>query len=48
MGNLKKLTIIHSNDLHGDFMAKEVDKELFGGISILSGYINKVRHEAEN
>lgn len=48
MGNLKKLTIIHSNDLHGDFMAKEVDKELLGGISMLSGYINKVCHEAEN
>ena len=48
MGNLKKLTIIHSNDLHSDFMAKEVDKELLGGISMLSGYVNKVRHEEEN
>ena len=48
MANLKKLTILHSNDLHGDFMAKEVDKELLGGISMLSGYINKVRHEEEN
>ena len=48
MKNLKKLTILHSNDLHGDFMAKEIDKELLGGISMLSGYINKVRHEEEN
>ncbi|MBR2635607.1 MAG: bifunctional metallophosphatase/5'-nucleotidase [Oscillospiraceae bacterium] len=48
MANLKKLTILHSNDLHGDFMAKEIDKELLGGISMLSGYINKVRHEEEN
>ena len=48
MANLKKLTILHSNDLHGDFMANEVDKELLGGISMLSGYINKVRHEEEN
>ena len=48
MANLKKLTILHSNDLHGDFMAKEVNKELLGGISMLSGYINKVRHEEEN
>lgn len=48
MANLKKLTILHSNDLHGDFMAKEVDKELLGGISMLSGYIDKVRHEEEN
>lgn len=48
MANLRKLTILHSNDLHGDFMAKEVDKELLGGISMLSGYINKVRREEEN
>ena len=48
MPNIKKLTILHSNDLHGDFMAKEIDKELLGGISMLSGYINKVRHEEEN
>lgn len=48
MKNLKKLTILHSNDLHGDFMAKEMDEELLGGISMLSGYINKVRHEEEN
>ena len=48
MANQKKLTILHSNDLHGDFMAKEIDKELLGGISMLSGYINKVRHEEEN
>ena len=48
MPNLKKLTILHSNDLHGDFMAKEINKEPLGGISMLSGYINKVRHEEEN
>ena len=48
MKNLKKLTILHSNDLHGDFMAKEVDQELLGGISMLSGYIDKVRHEEPN
>lgn len=48
MANFKKLTILHSNDLHGDFMAKKVDEELLGGISMLSGYINKVRHEEEN
>jgi len=48
MKNLKKLTILHSNDLHGDFMAKEVDEELMGGISMLSGYVGKVRREEEN
>jgi 5'-nucleotidase len=48
MANLKKLTILHSNDLHGDFLAKEVDQELLGGISMLSGYVSKVREEEEN
>ena len=25
MSNIKKLTILHSNDLHGDFLAEEMD-----------------------
>jgi len=46
----KKFTILHSNDMHGDFLAeiKAGKKELIGGISLLSGYINKVRREEEN
>ncbi len=48
MSNFKKLTLLHSNDLHGDFLAKEVDKTLLGGTSMLSGYVDKVRHEEEN
>lgn len=48
MANLKKLTLLHSNDLHGDFMAEDVDRKLVGGASMLSGYVNKVRHEEEN
>ena len=48
MKNLKKLTLLHSNDLHGDFMAKEVDQELVGGVSMLSGYVSKVRKEEKN
>lgn len=48
MKELKKLTILHSNDLHGDFLAKEMDEKLLGGVSMLSGYINKVRDEEEN
>ncbi len=46
----KKFTILHSNDMHGDFLA-EVQKgkgKLIGGLSLLSGYINKVRYEEEN
>ena len=46
--NLKKLTILHSNDMHGDFLAEDVDSELVGGVSMLSGYINKVREEEKN
>lgn len=48
MKTLKKLTIIHSNDLHGDFMAKEENNELLGGVSMLSGYVSKVRKEEKN
>ena len=45
MSDLKKLTILHSNDLHGDFLAEEIDSALVGGVSMLSGYVNKVRNE---
>jgi len=46
--NIKKLTILHSNDMHGDFLAKKVDSKLLGGVSMLSGYVNQVRNEEEN
>ena len=46
--NLKKLTLLHSNDLHGDFLAEEIDKKLVGGVSYLSGYLDKVRTEEKN
>ena len=48
MKNLKKLTLLHSNDLHGDFLAEKVDDKLIGGVSCLSGYVNKVRNEEQN
>ncbi|MFN2303644.1 MAG: bifunctional metallophosphatase/5'-nucleotidase [Anaerolineales bacterium] len=46
----KKLTILHSNDMHGDFYAEVSGEkgELIGGLSLLSGYINTVRKEEEN
>jgi 5'-nucleotidase len=46
----KKFTILHSNDMHGDFLAevKEGKGQLIGGLSLLSGYLNKVRSEEEN
>lgn len=48
--NTRKFTILHSNDMHGDFLAESAkDKEeLIGGLALLSGYINKVREEEEN
>ena len=48
MAAIKKLTILHSNDLHGDFLAEEIDTQLIGGVSMLSGYVSKVRREEKN
>ena len=48
MKHLKKLTLLHSNDMHGDFLAEKIDEKLVGGVSRLSGYINKVRNEEKN
>ena len=47
MEKLKKLTILHSNDMHGDFLSENVDDNLVGGVSMLSGYVSKVRAEEE-
>ena len=46
----KKFTILHSNDMHGDFLAEVggAKGKLIGGLALLSGYINKVRSEEEN
>jgi 5'-nucleotidase len=46
----KKFTILHNNDMHGDFLAESSSGEgkLIGGLSLLSGYINKVRQEEKN
>ena len=48
--NTKKFTILHSNDMHGDFLAemRAGETKLIGGLALLSGYINKVRNEEEN
>lgn len=46
--DLKKLTVLHSNDMHGDFMPEQIDEQRVGGLSLLSGYIRKVREEEEN
>ncbi|MFA6518973.1 MAG: bifunctional UDP-sugar hydrolase/5'-nucleotidase [Candidatus Shapirobacteria bacterium] len=46
----KRFTILHSNDMHGDFLAEigKDNSQMVGGLALLSGYINKVRQEEKN
>ena len=44
----KKVTLLHSNDMHGDFLVDKVDEKLTGGVSMLSGYLTKCRNEDPN
>ena len=48
--DIKNFTILHSNDMHGDFFseANPLSGELIGGLSLLSGYINSVRRKEKN
>ena len=48
MANTKKLVLLHSNDMHGDFLSEQDGDKLIGGVSLLSGYIGKVREEEPN
>ena len=48
MEEIKKLTILHSNDMHGDFLLGDKDGIETGGLARLSGYINKTREERKN
>ena len=43
-----KLTILHSNDIHGDFTPEEKDGVLSGGIARMAGYINQVRNDEDH
>jgi 5'-nucleotidase/UDP-sugar diphosphatase len=46
----KKFVLLHSNDMHGDFLAEIQGAEgsLIGGLARLSGYVNEVRQQEEN
>lgn len=46
----KRFTILHSNDMHGDFLAEvgQGGGHMIGGLSLLSGYINSVRAQEKN
>jgi 5'-nucleotidase / UDP-sugar diphosphatase len=47
--NTHKLTIIHSNDMHGDFLPQVGELSMsVGGLAMLSGYVHRVRREEEN
>ena len=48
MKHTKTLTLLHSNARPGDFLAEQVDENLVGGVSMLSGYIENVRAEEPN
>ena len=43
----RHLTILHSNDLHGDFLPQEIESVQTGGISRLSGYVKQARAAAK-
>ena len=44
----KRITLLHSNDMHGDFLSEVVDDKLTGGVSMLSGYLTKCRNVDDN
>ncbi len=48
METIEKLTILHSNDMHGDFLPTVKDGKETGGLPRLAGYINAVRQSREN
>ena len=46
---IKTLTILHSNDMHGDFLPKTDENGLeTGGLARLSGYVSQVREKQDN
>jgi 5'-nucleotidase len=44
----RNLTLLHSNDMHGDFLSEHADEKVLGGISMLSGYVSQVKAERKN
>lgn len=45
---IKHLTLLHSNDLHGDFLEDTSNGIRTGGLARLSGYVNQVRQQEES
>lgn len=48
--NTRSITILHSNDMHGDFLPESMggDGKVSGGLAQLAGYVGRVRREEEN
>ena len=44
----EKLVLLHSNDMHGDFLAEAKEGFHEGGVSLLSGFIKEVRNNEKN
>lgn len=44
----EKLVLLHSNDMHGDFLAEPKNGYHEGGVSLLSGFVKQVRDEEKN
>ena len=45
---MKHLTILHTNDMHGDFLPEEKNGLQTGGLALLSGYLQRVRAHEPN
>ena len=45
---MKHITLLHNNDMHGDFLPEEKDGKMVGGLPLLSGYLSKMRAKKEN
>lgn len=48
MKHYKDLILLHSNDMHGDFFSEKIDDKELGGVSMLAGYVAKVKAEHPN
>ncbi len=48
MERYTNITLLHSNDMHGDFLPDNKSGVATGGLEYLSGYINKVRETDPN
>lgn len=48
MSDIRKLVLLHNNDMHGAFLPETVDGKEVGGIARLSGKIKEIRDREKN